>query len=207
MNANPESSSPVDADAPVAEGGEAPVKPVRKRRVAKPAADEAAAAAAVADGVADGVVDGVADAAVAEAAPKPKRRRAAAAPPADAPTEAPVDARVDAQAEHAADPVVAPAVVMASADPSPTGEATEASGPSAGADDAGDAIAHVGAERRLTQIMRRRPRQRGQHCLIDRHLCLLAGKDIDRIFFAHDVGGYVGQDHRHARDVEIFDIG
>jgi 23S rRNA pseudouridine2605 synthase len=86
MNVNPESSSPVDADAPVAEGGEAPAKPARKRRVAKPAADDTA------------TVEAAADEPAVEAAPKPKRRRAAATP---------VEAPVDAQSEVAAQPIAA----------------------------------------------------------------------------------------------------
>jgi 23S rRNA pseudouridine2605 synthase len=132
MNVHPESSSPVDADVPAVEGGDAPTKPARKRRVAKPAADEAAPAVAVTEEAA------------AEPAPKPKRRRAATAPvdaSADAPVAAPVGvmpARVD---EPAAAPVVAaaPAEAVSTGDAPQGAEATADGGEAAGSDEeAGD---------------------------------------------------------------------
>jgi 23S rRNA pseudouridine2605 synthase len=106
MNVNPESSSPVDADAPV-EGGDAPVKPVRKRRVAKPAADEAA------------VVVAPMDEPAAEAAPKPKRRRAAAAS-----ADAPVDANAEVPTARADEPSAAPVAAAAPSQPAPEADAS-----------------------------------------------------------------------------------
>jgi len=101
MNAKPDSSTLPDADAPAADGADAPAKPVRRRRTVKAAAVEEAAPASVEVAVAE------------EETPKPKRKRAAAKKSAvaeDAPQEgAPVVEVPPAVPE----PVVAAAAPMA----------------------------------------------------------------------------------------------
>jgi 23S rRNA pseudouridine2605 synthase len=111
---NPESSLPLDTDAPKVEGADGPTKPVRKRRSAK--ADESVAVAEAATTTGSGE-------AVAEPVPKPKRRRASAAAPVDA-AQAPADTP---QVSIATAPAVAP--VATSALPEPAAASTVAAAP------------------------------------------------------------------------------
>jgi 23S rRNA pseudouridine2605 synthase len=99
MNVNPETSLPPDADSATPEGADAAAKPVRRRRMAKPA-DEGTSP--------DLPVTDAEPAEPAESAAKPKRRRAAAGVVESAPTvepaqESPSLAPAAAQAEGAAD--------------------------------------------------------------------------------------------------------
>ena len=97
MNANPDSLP--DTDGADAEGGELPVKPVRRRRAVK-ATDEAATVSGPSPSTHPDEVDAPTE--PVEAAPKPRRRKPAAAPTdavtptaEDAPTPRPRHARID----------------------------------------------------------------------------------------------------------------
>jgi len=117
MNAKPDSSTLPDADAPAADGADAPAKPVRRRRTVKAATPDEAAPVPVEAAAAE------------EDAPKPKRKRAVpkkAAVAEDVPlegaprVEVPAAAVPESVVEAAApmpEPVAAPPEATPEADP------------------------------------------------------------------------------------------
>ena len=107
MNVNPESSPLPDADAAPAVEGDAPAKPVRRKRAVKAVEELAAPAEAVAADVSE------------EPAAKPKRRRAVKA---DAESGEVATAEPAAESVATPAPIVAPPVDVAeaSAHPAPS---------------------------------------------------------------------------------------